>query len=247
MFTRDVASAKCLSKRSIASLVAVGTVVSASAFGLATSAQAQTVSKTFDVICTQGNVNSGAPFVVPTTVDVVLPDNITPNQELFPEVNISVELPAAVTDTIHQYGYDTMEGAVDVTASVADPAGTNTSLTASGFPLPSTPVPATSAPFTIATAASFPSYTTTTAGDYTITLQGPAITITDVVVSEEATGDTYALADFGCEVDGTVTIGVVNVAEPAPADTPTTPPAKNDPAVSPAKSNPGLSLPVVSG
>lgn len=185
-----------------------------SGLSLALPANAQTVNGVFDVSCTQSYVNDGNPFTVGVDVDVSLPDVIYAGDVLYPEVSVALVLPPEVASSIIDYGYETMEGFVDVTVEITDPQGATSELTASSFPLPLTTPPNPAASFPIVAEPTFPSYTVGSAGNYTITVQGSAVTVTGITLRDSA-DRTYVTGDFDCTVDGTIEIGAIEVQVPS--------------------------------
>lgn len=182
-----------------------------------------------DVMCTQPQVNGGAPFNARTDVTITLPDVIYSGDTVEPEVAITVTLPADVTDAIRGYGgRDQLSGTVKVVASVVDPAGEATELTDDSIDLPKTLVGDPGESFEIDTTGSFPDYTVGEAGTYQIVLSGEIVTVSGITLSDSQGNmpDATLPGDITCTIgDGTEVEAVdmdLEVVDPEPETTPTT-------------------------
>ena len=195
----------------------MGAFVALASVSTASPAAAETFTKDFDVQCTQGYVNGGNPFTVGVSAVIELPDTITVGQEVNANVSLDLELPSIVSDTITNYGYDTLEGLVDATVQVAEGSDV-TDLTAQNFALPAISVTA-GQPISIQTTPSFPTYTTMKEGQALVSFSGDFVTVHDVVVSND-TGGRFTLGAFNCSATEDVLIATVSVAPSTPTSMP---------------------------
>ncbi|MFV0477891.1 MAG: DUF6801 domain-containing protein [Parahaliea sp.] len=164
-----------------------------------TTAWSESQTSNFSVSCIQNNVNGGTPFDVGVTSVVSVADHLEVGMSAEVDVSLVLTMPTVVADTITGYGFDTLEGDIVAIGTLTDPSGANTTLTSTSVPLPLTSVPYPPAPFEVSTTGEWPSYHLTEAGQYTISVDGTFVTVSNVTVTDSVNGGSTTLDDFNCE------------------------------------------------
>ncbi|MFV0477892.1 MAG: DUF6801 domain-containing protein [Parahaliea sp.] len=166
-----------------------------------TSATAWSKSQTshFSVSCTEDYVNDGKPFDVGVTSKVSIPDQLEAGTSTEVDVSLVLTLPEAVAHTIIDNGYNLLEGDIIAIGTITKPSGAAETLTSSSLPLPSTGVPNPPALFDVSTIGEWPPYLLAEAGEYTISVEGTFVTVSNVTVTNSVNGESTTLDDFNCE------------------------------------------------
>ncbi|MFT0762797.1 DUF6801 domain-containing protein [Actinomyces sp. F1_1611] len=209
----------------------IGAPLTLVSLGLATilvaapQASAKTLTQSFDVTCTQPNVNGGDPFVVGAVANIAIPDAVYLGDEVILDVSVDLALPAAVAEAVRGNGYDSLSGSGSVSALVVAPGGEEQVLTVPSYPLPFTTVPDPADAFGMQLQLAFPSYTFAQIGTYDLSVLPNSIQISGVTV-ESSAGGSWTIGDFSCQTNVGITVDSVEVVDgpgqpdPKPAPTP---------------------------